>query len=839
MATGKTIINVAEMDENGWAQIHYAALNGHLLSIEMFMEEDPELIEYATNDGKNSTPFLLAVSGGHKECIEYFIENDAKLNVENSFNQGAIEILLLNKNIDLLQFFIDKNYEDLPVWRKLFRFLLSHSEEEAANAAECLQMLTECNAETGMNPNWERLRNEGGIAALVRLLSETMTSEAKVPLIMSMFNMSACEKNTTEMVAKGLIMTLVKLLRCGCVEIVTAVTKLLNELAKTGIYAEKELDIGLVPILVKVMHEYDDTNIHRHIIQNFGQMAEKSERCQIKMATIPEFVTQIIDSFHDISTDLGSDLTNCLEKIVKDNPATQCIFINEGICANLILMLKAQNRDVQLSAVDAIYALANDNPETQGVILNEKLDLYLMQLFRKNRSEKIQERTANSLWAIAGKSIEVQRDIAMKMGVPLLIGFVKSMSENLHYIGSEGLGALAQDPISFRKQIAPRGTPSLVQLLCTPREDIVRSVMKTLRHLCVATGFVPNENNQWAISQTPGLRYLIVLMTNSTNPSIQVEAAVTLGYISLGNPDVLKSIKKNKDFTYSCIFTMLKDPDENIQLNAGLALSVYAYNNLIEQKEIADLGGIPFSWFRPFLESENEYFRCCSAFQVIILARIIPQADQVQTSATGIKIMIDLLQSSKNDTIISLVTDSVARLAHTRAGVPHGMISIDAVNYLCAHLLSPLERVRGNAAIALSYLAVYHTAERQLLHRCRKDPILMKVLTYYTKDRKLPTGFQDSWKYYQKFGLPGIDLNQLHLVNKQQNTTYQELNPPRTESSRTIDPHGSDEDITILSNNSVTLARDDLVNTVNKGNSAHGPSPFSCPDDQLSSSIGR
>ena len=531
------MVNLTEMDETGWAQIHYAALNGYLLSVERFIEEDPELLEYETTDGKSSTPFLLAVSGGNKDCVEFFIKKGAKLGVQNRFNQGPIEILLLNKNIDLLQFFIDAKYPDLPVWRKLFRFLLSDCEEEAKNAAECLQMLTVSNDETGTNPNWELLRNEGGVVALVRLLRGNMADEAKVPIIMAMLNMLNCDKITNEMVGKGVIGSLVKLLKSQNVDVLKAATKLLNELGQTLEYADQEVDAGVLPVLVKVMNEQTDVDVLVNIIKNFGTIAQTSSKNQNKVAMNPTFVEGIISLFQTfyLNKTLGFDLTDSIEKFVNNNPTAQVAFINEGICANLIMMLtKVQNRDLQLSAVDAVHALAKDNPQTQKAILNEKLDKYLMQLFKKGRSEKLQEKTASCLWAIAGKNLEVQREIAMKMGVPLLIGFVKSMTENLHYIGSEGLGVLAQGPISFREHISPNGTPSLVQLLRTTHEDIVLSVMKTLRHLCVAIGFVPHQENQKAISQTPGIRYLIALMTYSKNPLIQVKSALTLGYICLG-----------------------------------------------------------------------------------------------------------------------------------------------------------------------------------------------------------------------------------------------------------------------------------------------------------------
>ena len=51
-----------------------------------------------------------------------------------------------------------------------------------------------------------------------------------------------------------------------------------------------------------------------------------------------------------------------------------------------------------------------------------------------------------------------------------------------------------------------------------------------------------------------------------------------------------------------------------------------------------------------------------------MLSRIIPDEEQALSSATGIKLLVDLLQDSQSDQILSLAADCIARLAHTRAG---------------------------------------------------------------------------------------------------------------------------------------------------------------------------
>ena len=51
-----------------------------------------------------------------------------------------------------------------------------------------------------------------------------------------------------------------------------------------------------------------------------------------------------------------------------------------------------------------------------------------------------------------------------------------------------------------------------------------------------------------------------------------------------------------------------------------------------------------------------------------MLSRIIPDEEQALSSATGIKLLVDLLQDSQSEPILALAADCIARLAHTRAG---------------------------------------------------------------------------------------------------------------------------------------------------------------------------
>jgi len=300
-------------------------------------------------------------------------------------------------------------------------------------------------------------------------------------------------------------------------------------------------------------------------------------------------------------------------------------------------------------------------------------------------------------------------------------------------------------------------------------EYIVRSVIKTIRYLCVGVGCVPHERNQNTISQSRGIKFLVALMVHSANEEVQVEAALTLGYVSLGNKAIFDEIFSSADFSYVRILKMLYSRSAIVRLTAGSALAAFAFNNLHQQKEIAEQGGVRFDCFVPFLQSDDEFYRCNAAYQVVILARIIPNEEQAKSSAAGIKLLVDLLQDSSSEEVQALAADCVASLSHTRAGVPAAIVAIKAIDHLCNLLLSKAEQVRGNAAIALGYLSHDHKGERRILHRCRNDPYLMKVIKYYTKRIKLATTFNEGWQHYRKVGLPPIAEGRPSLIRGQAN----------------------------------------------------------------------
>jgi hypothetical protein len=55
---------------------------------------------------------------------------------------------------------------------------------------------------------------------------------------------------------------------------------------------------------------------------------------------------------------------------------------------------------------------------------------------------------------------------------------------------------------------------------------------------------------------------------------------------------------------------------QEIRLHAGMALTIFAFNNTPQQFAIREAGGIKYSVFQEFMESEDEFHQCYAGFQV-------------------------------------------------------------------------------------------------------------------------------------------------------------------------------------------------------------------------------
>lgn len=528
-----------EFEANGWAAIHNAAHRGFLKSVDFFLSEDHAFIELETRDELKLTPFLCAISGNRIDAVEHLMKAGAKVDVINAHNHGAVELCALKQYIEMLEYLIKIDNPQIPVWKNLIKFMSSESEEEAEAAGKCLEILTLPSKEYGINEKWEPFYNHGGVTTIVKVAKGSIGDSAKIPAFKTLLNILGKEEVKEQVSSTGGIPTFIRLLKTNGQQnhyVIQLAAEILRELAPIPVYAETIAQNNGIANLVKVLQTVHNPEVLVPVTDCLGNLAEADPKYQTQIGNAQGCFQQIVSLLEEKSDkELLHSLARAVGKIADNDSTNQNAFVGLGVTIHIVTLTRLKIREIQTTAVEAIRKLATNNPDTQKQIVAEKVPELLLKLLRDSRAEQVQEKTALALWALAGLEFDVKRYIAEKIGVNLLVQFCNTLSDNLHYMGSECLGILAQGPLNFQSEIsAANGITPLRKHLGSDKEYIVLSVIRTIRHLCLGVGYVPHKKNQNMIMQLTGIKSLVALMIHSRDETIQIESALTLAAVSLG-----------------------------------------------------------------------------------------------------------------------------------------------------------------------------------------------------------------------------------------------------------------------------------------------------------------
>lgn len=82
----------AAVNKPGWAPIHYAATNGHLLIVEFLMANGAKVNALSPSE---TTPLMMAIGSGNERLIKYLLDNGADLSMRNHEGYTAIDVAQL------------------------------------------------------------------------------------------------------------------------------------------------------------------------------------------------------------------------------------------------------------------------------------------------------------------------------------------------------------------------------------------------------------------------------------------------------------------------------------------------------------------------------------------------------------------------------------------------------------------------------------------------------------------------------------------------------------------------------------------------------------------------
>ncbi|XP_047576509.1 ankyrin and armadillo repeat-containing protein isoform X2 [Lutra lutra] len=449
-----------------------------------------------------------------------------------------------------------------------------------------------------------------------------------------------------------------------------------------------------------------------------------------------------------------------IAEVARDNRDVQDAIALEGAIPPLVALFKGKQLSVQVKGAMAVESLASYNPYIQRAFLEKSLSKYLLKLLKAFQTD-VKEQGAVTLWALAGQTLKQQKYMAEQIGYNFIINMLLSPSAKMQYVGGEAVIALSKDSRMHQNQICEgNGIAPLVRLLRISKiaEGTLLSVIRAVGSICVGVAHTSNPISQQFVVEENAFPVLIQLLRNHPSPNIKVEVAFTLACIVLRNDLLQNELQENEGFRYADVLELLHSPDKDICLRAGYALSLFAFNNRLQQYLILESGIMTISIFEPFLESTVETEKAMAAFQIIILAKVIIDVDHITLSARGVTILVDSLYSVHSTTII-LTGNLIASLAHSRAAILEAFTTLGTIQKLCYHLYSGKEEVRTACSCALGYLTYNANAFRILLKECRTKPNqFLRITNNINRDASINPAFLKEFQMQQRVGLPSLSL---------------------------------------------------------------------------------
>ncbi|CAF1497741.1 unnamed protein product [Adineta ricciae] len=763
-------------DDNGFLPIHRAVFNGYEMTLKNILDDAQKRNELnqqleIKTERTDLTPLLLAVTAGRIQMISFLLKYSVNINAVDANGNGIIAIAALSQNERVLRYLIEYflTENSYNVWKPLIKLYTSLSEDESSIGGRALESLTRPKADTNEeSPYWELIINNGLIPAIVDTLTESKNEDALISTYMILLNAIAEQPRIIHDLIQNrkAFSAMLKHTHLKNTQIVTLLGRLLALLSKTRTFGQPIVDYGLFEPVMSLIDKERTPEIIASYFDCMANVVSYAPVYQVQIANYPLFLPVLINHYlEEYDLDLSLAVMGFIRQLVHNNEEVQNLLAQNGACEHILGALTASSKELQQIAIETIRAFTENNPQTQYIMIRENAFEQLLGLLEKTSVASLKIAIVRTLWTLCGTSSSRKRDVATRIGVKRLISYYGLKSDEHLLALTDILTELTKRSASVKVNISEEinragGIPSIIRLLTSNNESLVLSALRELQLLACAPGFIPNPLNQETIVKNDGVRFLVALMMHVKSEEIQVEAAQTLACIALANSQRLTQIETTLDFSYTRLFTLMESIDPTVQLKASNVLATFIYNNRRLEEFLVQQYQFPFIYFQRFLEHNNTHVRCAAAFQVVVLANLIPEQSQAINTAIGCGVLMDVLRMSKSDDGKSDAAECLCRLSHMKSSVPHALIAANAIDCLCDLFSSKNDTTIGVASIALGYLSYIHEGERKLLHRCRGELDIMAFLKVYNclpgQPSRLSKHLLESWDRYSVLKLPKL-----------------------------------------------------------------------------------
>ena len=736
-------------DDNGWMPVHYASFNNYQLMIRQLLYSNQSKIDVKTSGKLHATPLLLAAKNGCFDSFKYLVELGANLDVTMSNGCTVVHLAALGNHITILKYLIDLGKKELNVWMMLSDMLMPLDGPCAKAAARCLDPLTQWKPEGS-----SELLKHSAIKSLVQLLCKDQTSSLLVVQVLA--NLSNLNGVKLSLILSEAIPHLVQLLTSSNGRIQVCACLVLSDLAMQPDTQITIVAAGAIPLLTKLLQSKAN-DVQLFSCACIGILAYDNPKNQ-NLVSEAKAIPILVSMLKSCLSCIKGCAADSLQRILYRNRSNQLSALDKKIIPPLILMLRCSDASIQKSAARVIEFLAADCEEGQCELLTDSMCITLLKRMLKMRDPSLKMRGSCALWAIAGILISNKCLIASHMGLEPLVYMLTIHNEKLDFVCSEALGSLATE-LGENQNIIINvgGVKTLVKVLTiSTSQKVCLSVIHTLSAICMKRALVPNYRAQKAIASSRGISILASIVTSSQAAEIvRVESACMLAKLVLNNVENDTILTKHTDFSYTTIFKFLVSSELTVRLLAGYCLAIMAFNNPLKVSVMKSHDMLHISNFDPFLQSDDQFYHVHSAFQIVVLSKVLAGIKSVDAVIQGIKLLVSLVSSETEQTKV-LSTEFAASLSRMGEGIPGTLVIAGILEPLMDNLRTNNSSVIESSSVALGYLTFNSTASRIILSIFRNSPELFDIFRNLFPLVVYSPKFLTLWTHMTRPGLPSL-----------------------------------------------------------------------------------
>lgn len=160
---------------------------------------------------------------------------------------------VLKSYIDLLNYFIEKDFEKISVWKNLLRFVISESDEEVEVVGKFLRILIQGSQVDGINFNWKLFYDYGGVLVIIKVVKSSIGEEVKIFVFQILLNIIEREEVKEQVLSFGGILIFIKFLKFINYFLIQLLVEILKEMVIVIDYVEVIFQNNGIQSLIKVL----------------------------------------------------------------------------------------------------------------------------------------------------------------------------------------------------------------------------------------------------------------------------------------------------------------------------------------------------------------------------------------------------------------------------------------------------------------------------------------------------------------------------------------------------------------------------------------------------------